>query len=160
VTRVGRTAAAGGPDLCQRENLPTVRCPPWCQELKTGGEGGGEGGGRAAGRVGRRRRWVRRGGGGECTRATGGWVISFPAGRAAGNRPIEQMVASPAGSSPTERGHFPVGFGTKEEGTHHVTTSHARSQPAGTTNGAGGRVQGDGKILTQTDPIQAQATPN
>jgi hypothetical protein len=65
VTRVGRTVAAGRPDLCQREILPTVRRPPWCQELKTGGEGGGEGrgeggdegGGRAAGRVGRWRGW-------------------------------------------------------------------------------------------------------
>jgi hypothetical protein len=78
VTRVGRTAAAGRPDLCQREILPTVRRPPWCQELKTGGEGGGEGkgegggegGGRAAGRVGRLRgEWVRQRGWG----ITGRW---------------------------------------------------------------------------------------
>jgi hypothetical protein len=47
------------------------------------------------------------GGGGECARATGGWVIAFSAGRTAGNRPIEQMIASswsnPAGSSPSEQ---------------------------------------------------------
>jgi hypothetical protein len=42
VTRVGRTAAAGRPDLCQREILSTVRRPPWLQDLKTRGEGGGE----------------------------------------------------------------------------------------------------------------------
>jgi hypothetical protein len=73
------------------------------------GQGDDDGGGRAAGRVGAAARVGNGalGGGGDCARATGGWVVAFSAGRTAGNQPTEQMIASswssPVGSSPFEQ---------------------------------------------------------
>jgi hypothetical protein len=82
---------------------------------KGGGEGrrqgGSEGGGRAAGRVGAAARVGNgaRGGGGDCVRATGGWVIAFLAGRMAGNQPIEQMIDSSWSSRAGYRSEQAVG---------------------------------------------------